>query len=268
MPLTIEQYHGYNAAQRKKVKRDELQAILDEHLNTDGNIASLRGIIRDELNTKFETMKTEISTSIKAQIKTVADENKRLSEENASIKKVLQEQQKCLERTRKEETKNNIFISGIPAILNQDLSAVADAADENAVNDHEKIIQHVLNFVYPGIEKEHYKILISFDTKENYTRHSAKIRVENTETKTKIFKGCTKFKNLEADNFLRKIFIKNDDPPLTRKENERLQQHMKELRTMEDPVEPQNRYHIKKGVLYKNGNEQVDEFNLNNQLFR
>ena len=47
--LTIELYNTYNAAQRKQVKRNQLQSLLDEHL-AEGNVNSLRGIIRDELN--------------------------------------------------------------------------------------------------------------------------------------------------------------------------------------------------------------------------
>ena len=73
MTLTTEQCHGYNAAQRKKVKRDDLQAMLDEHLNTDGNVASLRGVIRDELNVKFEEFKTEVSRTIDTKIKPVVE---------------------------------------------------------------------------------------------------------------------------------------------------------------------------------------------------
>ena len=100
------------------------------------------------------------------------------------------------------------------------------------------------------------------------TRHSAKIQVDNYTIKSNIFKGCTKFKDLDEENYLRKIFLKNDDPPLTRKEHERLNNKMKELREQEraNPDEPQNRYYIKKGTLYKN-EEAIDEFNLNNQLF-
>ena len=60
--------------------------------------------------------------------------------------------------------------------------------------------------------------------------------------------------------------MKNDDPPLTRKENERLHSKMKQLRELEDPEVPQNKYFIKERKLYKN-EEAIDEFNLNNQLF-
>ena len=267
MVLTIESYCAFNASQRKKVKRDELQAMLDEHLQTDGgNVASIRGVIREELDTKLAAMKTEFSNRIKAEVKTVADENKRLAVENAAIKKVLLEHQKFLERSRKDETKNNIFLSGIPNAVQPDFTDITTADDQNAVTDHAEIIQHVLNFVSPGIRKENYKILVNFNAKENHTRHSAKIQVDDYNTKSKIFKGCAKFKNLNDQDYLRKIFLKNDDPPLTRKENERLHNKMKELREQEDPDLPQNKYFIKKGTLYKN-DEAIDEFNLNNQLF-
>ena len=76
-----------------------------------------------------------------------------------------------------------------------------------------------------------------------------------------------KFKPLQADNYLKRIFIKNDDPPLTRKQNGRLRNKMKELRENEDRENPENRYHIKKGKLYRNDEECIDEFNLSNQLF-
>ena len=72
---------------------------------------------------------------------------------------------------------------------------------------------------------------------------------------------------MSANNYMKKIFIKNDDPPLTRQENERLQGKMKELREMEDRENPVNRYHIKRGKLYKNGEDCIDEFKLSNQLF-
>ena len=74
---------------------------------------------------------------------------------------------------------------------------------------------------------------------------------------------------MDRNNYLRKIWIKNDDPPLTRKENERLQNKVKELRETETVVpgeEPANRYYIKKGKLFQN-DDIIDEFNLNNQLF-
>ena len=147
MPITIEQYHKYNAAQRKKVKREELQTLLDEHLNTEGNVNSLRGIIREELNANFAQLKSDMTKSIDAKIKTLTDENDKLLEENTVIKAVLAEEQKYLERMRKEETKHNIFMSGIPNALNADMSNIRRNLDDEAVDDHEEIIHHILSFV-------------------------------------------------------------------------------------------------------------------------
>ena len=69
MSLTIEQYHKFNAAQRKKVKRDERQSLLDEHLNTEGKVNPLRGIIRDEMNTNHTQLKTDLNKSIDIKIR-------------------------------------------------------------------------------------------------------------------------------------------------------------------------------------------------------
>ena len=137
----------------------------------------------------------------------------------------------------------------------------------DTTDDHVEIIHHILKFVNPGMTKQEYKILVNLNAKENYSRHSAKSRIEDTDTKSKIFKGCMKFKPLHADNYLKRIFIKNDDPPLTRKCNVRLRNKMKELRENEGRENPENQYHIKKGKLYRNDEECIDEFNLSNQLF-
>ena len=244
---------------------------MDEHLDTEGSVASLRGVIREELDTKFRQLETDLSNTINTKIRAVAEENERLTTENESIKKVLLEHQKCLERTRREETKHNIFMAGIPNSVKNDMSGVPHGdEDADKTSDHAEIIHHVLKFVSPGITKEQYKIIMNFDAKENYSRHSAKIRVEDMDVKSKLFKGCSKFKGLNDDNFLKKIFIKNDDPPLTRKENQRLYGVVKELREKEDPGHPANRYRIKKGKVIKNDDETqvIDEFNLSNQLFQ
>ena len=139
--------------------------------------------------------------------------------------------------------------------------------EANIVDDHRTIIHHVLKFVYPEIELDNYNIL---KPSKGFARHSIKISVSGPDIKRNIFEGCKKFKNLDRDSFMKKIFIKNDDPPppLTRKEYERLYLKMKELREAEeDPRNPVNRYHIKVDKLYKNGNSCIDEFNMTNQLF-
>ena len=80
-PLTIEEYHGYNAVQRKKIKRDVLQTLQDEHLNGEENVNSIRGVIREELDTKFEVLKTELSTAFNLKYDNLKKDNEKLTRE-------------------------------------------------------------------------------------------------------------------------------------------------------------------------------------------
>ena len=184
MPLTLEEYNSKNAAGRKKVKRDELQAILDEFLNTDaGNVTSNRGIIRDELNTKLTEIKDNLMQVINTKFNSLKAENEAITQENQLFKKALSEQQLCLERLQKEQNINNIFVSGLPNALTRDMSKCPpedeDTVIGDIVDDHTVILQHVLEFVHPGIAATDYKILKNFDPREGYSRHSAKIKVQD-----------------------------------------------------------------------------------------
>ena len=196
-------------------------------------------------------------------------ENEKLTQENNAIKKVVSEQQKCLERLQRNDSKNNIFISGIPDKLKADMTSIPNVGDEDdAIGDPEIIIHHILGFLHPTITKDCYKVVKNFDTRSGYTRHSAKIPVESLNTKTTLFKSCSKFKDIPPDHFLKKVFLNNDDPPTTRREKDRLYKKMKELRETEDRNNPVNTYQIKEGKLVKNGVDCIDEFNLCNQLFQ
>ena len=148
------------------------------------------------------------------------------------------EQQKYLEYIRKDRTKNNIFISGIPNEI---------TTEETIERNYVQILKSVLNITDPGIETTAYHIIKNFEPRENATTHSIKIHVDDLSTKTRILKGCKKFKEIPADHPLKKVYLKNDDPPLTRKENERLYRKVRELRSKEDPQNPEDRYIIQKG---------------------
>ena len=257
MVLTFEDYHNLTATQRTKVKRGDLQQLLDEHINAD-NANSIRGIIREELTTIVEKVEKKLTTKYDKKIKDVEDENERLKKENSEIKAAISEQQKFLERIRSEKNAPNIFISGIP----NDLEIEGDNATDASV-----ILNHILKFVKPDIQPNDLKILKNFEPREGNDRHSAKISCSSPNVKKKIFEGCRKFKDLPLESPIKKVFLKNEDTPLQKKENDRLYQKMRELRAEEeDPDNPTNIYKIRSGKLYKN-DEVLDTFNLENQLF-
>ena len=78
--------------QRAKVRRADLQKLLDEHINAD-NANSLCGIIREELATYVASVEKKITQKYDKQLKSVEDENDRLRKENAEIKAAISEQQ-------------------------------------------------------------------------------------------------------------------------------------------------------------------------------
>ena len=216
MVLTWEEYHGMNATQRKNVKRPELQLLIDEQMNAD-NPATIRGIIRDELKTQIDSLEKKITKKYDKKIKDVEDENDRLKKENLEIKAAVSEQQKFLERLRSKENANNIFMSGLPNQMDIDGANIDDA---------KVIINHVLKFVNPAIKPEDYKILKSFEPREGHDRHSAKICCTGQNVKKKTFEGCRKFKDLPEESPIKKVFLKNEDTPLQKKENDRLYNHL------------------------------------------
>ena len=256
MVLTLENYQALNVSQRKKVKREELQTLIDDHI-ADSDVATLRGVIRDELKAQTAALEKTLKTKYDSRIKAVEDENDRLKKENAEIKKAISEQQKFLERLGNEKNMDNIFISGIPNAME---------IDDEQVNDHKVILNHILHFVNPGIADDDYKILKNFDPREGHDRHSAKIKCVSQEVKGKIFKGCKNFKDLPAESCLKKIWLKNEDTPMQKKENDRLYNRLRELWSAEDADDPANIYKIKSGKLFKN-DEVIDTFNLENQIF-
>ena len=118
-----------------------MQALIDDAIaDTTNDVTTLRSIIRDELTNKFNEHEKTINATIKAKLTAITNENERLTQENKVIKKVLNEQQKFLEQTRKEDTKNNIFISGIPNELSLDFTTIPNENTNEKTNNHAEII--------------------------------------------------------------------------------------------------------------------------------
>ena len=195
-----------NATQRKAVKRDDLRAIVDEQIADANNITTIRGIIRDEITTKINEMLKTFENKYIKKIDDLGEQNVTIINEQNMIKKALVEQQKFLERLRGENTENNIFISGIPNKM--DINGIE-------ITDCTAIIKHILTYV---------RILKIFESREGMSRHSAKIIVNENSVKRNIFEGCKKLKDFPDGNPMKKVFLKNEETPLQRKENDRLYQ--------------------------------------------
>ena len=103
-----------------------------------------------------------------------------------------------------------------------------------------------------------------FDVKQyadGAEKQSIKIQFKDIDTKKTLMKKKADLKTLNDQHPLKKIYINNDEPPLTHKENVRLRSKAYNLRQAGEGA-----ILLEKGVLTKDG-VQVDCFDLSNQLF-
>lgn len=259
-PVTLAQYQKMTSSQRKKLKRDEIETILDEVIDNDMSGETIKGVIaktiNENLDEKFEMFKTQYTAEHKKEMSDMTDNMDSLRNENNMIKKAMLEQQKFMEMLRRDKNKNNVFITGIPCKMK---------IDGNDTADSKSIIHNALKIAMSNIEPEMYRIIKDFEPREGQTRHSAKLEFKENGTKKKLMEGAKKLKEVPGDDTpMRRIYIKNDQPPLSKRENDRLFSKMLRLRDSE--TEDHVTYKINYGKLYKN-DVQIDEFNLSNQLF-
>ena len=211
------------------------------------------------LTTKFDKMKAElkeeISKEIEKETKAINEEMKSMKDTQEVMKKTSLEQQQYLEKLRRENSSCNVIITGIPKTI-----LINDAQTEDATAK----MQHIVTLVDNTITSDDYKVLKIFELKQyagGSEKQSIKIRFTDINKKQSFMKKKMVLKSLQNDHPLKKVYINNDDPPLTHKENVRLRSKAYELRQKGEGT-----ILLQKGVLTKDG-VQVDRFDLSNQLF-
>ena len=179
-----------------------------------------------------------------------------VKEERINTKKVISEQQRFLETVRRDRVKDNIFISGIPNSLDIE-GTNTDSNDE--------IVLHILSFIEPTTSVEDYKIIKAFDPRDGLPRHSCLISFKNVDSRKKILDNSKKLNGLPEASALKKVYVKSEQSPLTRKENSRLYGEFKKLQETHKN-DATKTVKLERGKLYLN-DDVVDEFSLTNQLF-
>ena len=143
-----------------------------------------------------------------------------------------------------------MIITGIP---NGEIQA-----DVAIFQSTEEKVTFILSEVCDDISVDSYQV-VAFPPAENRNTHVCKVIFKEFEVKMDAMKNAKKLKNNEA---LNKIFFQWDEPKLTRQENHRLRKKKRELKE----EYPDDKVEIKKGILKRN-DQQVDKFNLVNQIF-
>ena len=257
---TLAQYQKMSAAQKKKLKRDDLERLLDDSLDTDVSTSSLRDMIKETISQtideKLNVVKEQLRSELNGDIVSMQTSVQTLQSENNLLKRVMGEQQRFLEQIRSDKTKENAFVTGLPCTM---------TINETESTDVKAIVHAALKVADPNITTESFEILKSFDAREGKTRHSVKLKFRDLETKGKVMKNAKNIVNLADEHPLRRVFIRYDQPPLTNRENQRLYSKLRDLRTADSDHE--HEYKITRGVLYQ-GTVEIDRFNISNQLFQ
>ena len=96
----------------------------------------------------------------------------------------------------------------------------------------------LITFLLPTINPDDFKINFAFEPKLGFARHSAIITLTSYDKKAELLAKCKELKTRTDENsWLRKVFIRSDQPPLTSKENTRLYNELKKFRTEHDGEE-------------------------------
>ena len=220
---------------------------------------TLRNIIKDTIDRSIdERIPNDLGKIIDDMKKDYDDKIEKLQSDNKLLKKTILEQQKFLEGVHREKSKNNVFVTGIPETFTGD--------DNIEITDKEEIVRKAFALVNRAVSADKYRIVKVFDPVEGKTRYSAKIVFNDFKSKMEIVKKCKDLATLEEGHPFRKVFVRFDDPPLTRKENKRLADRRYQLAREAEETGSGDVYKLEKGKLMKNS-VQIDEFNLSNQVF-
>ena len=101
--------------------------------------------------------------------------------------------------------------------------------------------------------------------RDGLPRHSCLLGFKDPDAKKNVLSNSKKLNGLEEGDPMRRVFIKNEQTPLTRKENTRLYNEFKKLVETHKDDQDMN-VKLERGKLFLN-DQQVDEFSLANQLF-
>ena len=256
--LTIADFTDMTPAQKARINKPDLLSLLESQTTQTENIStnSLKDIVTECMQRVIDERLPKDLVETLDEVKTLRTELNEKTEEIKTLKKVIGEHQKVIESVQREKKANNVFVSGLPQTID---------SDDEVLEDSSKVLQHVLTAVHPTVTPDDYVIVKDFDIAPGNTRHSMLIRFNEKANKDTVLKNCKDLKDKPAADPLRWVFMKHDQSPMTKKENDRIYQKFRELReTHKDS--PNTNVRLKSGKLYINDIVH-DEFNLSNQLF-
>ena len=177
--------------------------------------------------------------------------------------KAMIEQRQEIEMIQRDLRSKNLIIAGVPEVgVPWKVTVGSDSnitVFENIDLDDGKIL-HLFSSLVPGMDASSVSDIRRLGQQVDGRPRLPLVKMNSFEMKRRILAETKKLKGLKE---LGDIYINQDLPPMTRRENQRLRKVMKDKRL----IEPQSDIVIRKGKLLVN-EVQIDEFDLRNQIFR
>ena len=249
-PVTLEQFKGMNAAQRNRVSKPEMEALLIEMMRE----PQAGDATNNDVMAELRTIKEDLA-EIKGLKTTVDGHGTKISElerEVKTLRETVTAQQRFWEEIEGEKRCKNLVFLGIK--------------EEDDINDNTKVQQVLQKLeVAADIEIEGAKRLGRLreveDDEEIVHKRPLLVTVKEKSMRNQVLKNARKLKDTEEGSWMRTVFIKADEHPEIRKEMKRLNDVAKLEQGKPENAGVEVKFDRKARKVTRNG-DTIDSFRL------
>ena len=209
----------------------------------------------EKIISKLDTIMSSI-TALEKRFDDVQAEQIRIGLEVMSVKEVIVKQQEQIERLESERRQMNLIFTNIPE---DDVKV----DDHNLQDDMEKL-SYLCESIDADFEREDIASCSRIGMRKNGRRRLLLVKYNDMNTRRRILSSQRSLRNnASCVSSFGQIYVNKDSSILVRKEEKRLRDVMKDLKSSSDPAD---RIYIRSGKLYHDS-KLVDEIKFANQLF-
>lgn len=257
LPGPTPQIPTNNSTMTSGITPDNMGGLMDKPISelTVADIIKINMISNDPMQKQLNEIQKDFKTkfqNLDNRMNILEQEKQKIQEENNVLKNVVINMQKCLNKLDSDERNNNAMISGVPE---------ADVQLPNGSilkTDKDKI-----NWIMQRTENERFHNNVGDlnvsrlgETKPGYNR-VIKVILPNNEDRNEFLKNAVKMK--DAPTPWDKIYLKKDQHPVYRGENNRLRKKAAELKKKQG--------NENKDIKIVKGHVMVDNTSVDHNLF-
>ena len=237
MTVTLTQYKAMSAAQRSKINKNELVALLDETVDDENSVITKLDLIINELKLMKEKSEKQ------------DDEIKKINRTVVEHGNILAAHQKFMEGLDAEKRAKHLVVLGLK--------------EETDVDDHE-IFLGIIDAI--GLRRNEVTVesterLGNVDEEQPNRTRPLKITLKQSSMRGNILRNSYKLKDQLEGSPYKKVFLKKDQHPDIRNEEKRLYEVFKAERDKPENVDKPVLFNRKLRVVTVNG-EEIDRFKL------